>query len=396
MTTKYFIDMKNILLFTYGFLALLLSQCAPKNDGHQPMKEPEAHADEVVMLSTEQMKTIGLELGHLSMQPIGHAVKANGYLETPPQNKAFVSPKITGFVRRIRYLVGDRVQKGQVITVLESLEFLEMQQQYLDLSARLDFLKNEYERQETLSAQDGTARKTYIKAQSDYRAALASFSGLTEKLKLIGADMKALENGTLSAEIYVRAPIDGVVSAVHAVLGAQVRPGEPIMAIVNPEHLHLELRVFEKDIMKIEKGQPVLFTIPNSGPEVYEGEVFLVGQNLEEDRRYIQVHVHFEEEKGDFKVGMYARASFITGSDTAMVVPASALVADGGNTYLFVKSTEQDGQTGFQRIPVTTGMEEQGMTEITNIDETHRQSEIVTGGAFYLLNAFAEGGGHGH
>ena len=70
----------------------------------------------------------------------------------------------------------------------------------------------------------------------------------------------------------------------NVVKGLFVSPAEEILEIIDNDHIHLELNVFEKDIMKLEKGQTIWFKIPESSSETFEAKVYLIGANIEENR----------------------------------------------------------------------------------------------------------------
>jgi len=55
------------------------------------------------------------------------------------------------------------------------------------------------------------------------------------------------------SETTIYAPIDGSITKVNVSKGMYVSPSDEIMEIINTDHIHLELSVFEKDIMKIRK-----------------------------------------------------------------------------------------------------------------------------------------------
>lgn len=346
-----------------------------------------------VVLDTDQIRAIGLETGHIEVRNLSSGVRANGYIDVPPQNKAVISPFVTGYVREVRMLVGDRVRRGQVIAVLESLEYLEMQENYLDLSNSLEYLKDEYERKKTLQEQNAIARKQYLLARSEYRRADASMRALREKLILLHADLDQLEAGKVNPLLYIRSPINGSITDVMTVIGRHLDPHEEMMEIMNPDHFHLELNVFEKDIMRIEEGQRVFFRIPNLDHERFEGEVFLIGQNLEQEQRYIRVHVHIDDTQRKFKVGMYVTASIAVQDNRVEAVPASAVLAEGEKKYVFVQKAREDSTAVFFRHEVVTGIEDQGLVQLKYHEGIEQGDKIVVRGAFYLMNAFADVGG---
>ncbi|MCK5104210.1 MAG: efflux RND transporter periplasmic adaptor subunit, partial [Cyclobacteriaceae bacterium] len=140
----------------YIIFVLILSM-ACSNEKEQDQTEVKATTSgsvNSVDLTPGQVSAIKLRLGHIEKRNLTNVIKANGYLDVPPQNNAVISPMITGYVRKINFLVGDNVKKGQTMAELESMDYIDMQQQYIELNARIAFLKEEYDRQKLLREQD--------------------------------------------------------------------------------------------------------------------------------------------------------------------------------------------------------------------------------------------------
>jgi len=344
-----------------------------------------------VVLSSEQISAIKLKSGHIEERNLKHVIRANGYLDVPPQNQAVISPMITGYVKKINFLVGDNVKKGQVMAELESMEFIDLQQQFIELNARMEFLKEDYNRQKLLRDQDAVSKKKFLMAEVDYKTAVSTLDGLKAKLNLLGVDFEKLNQGNIEPRILMRAPISGSVKGMNTLIGRHVDPSEEIFEIVNPEHLHLELSVYEQDVPKVKKGQKVWFKVPNQADSVFEGEVFLVGKNLTENKRSINVHVHIHGDESQFTVGMYANASIVLEDHPSPALPVTAVVVDGSNKYVFKKSEDAKGKIVFEKVPVFTGIESDGLIELTSMKGLSLSDDIVVDGAFYLLNAFTAG-----
>lgn len=376
----------NFLLF---FWIIFLASCQEKaKDAISEAPGDATFQSNQASLSTAQIEAIGLKTGKIEQRNLTNIIKANGYVDVPPQNKAAISPFISGYIRDIRFLIGDQVKRGQVMAVIESMEYLEKQQQYIELESRLEYLENEFHRQETLVKENAVSRKKFLQAQTDYRSALAVYNGLKEELRIYGADFEALRAGEVRAMLYIRSPIDGTVSDVYGVIGRHVDPEEEIFEILNPEHLHLELSVFEKDILKVQKDQKVIFSVPNMGGQSYFGTVFLVGQNLEEHQRYVKVHVHMDDVSTPCKVGMYVNASIVVEDILVDAVPMVAVVQQGNKEYVFKMVSSDQNRKVFERTEVITGIKDQDYVELKLFDGINPEDEIVTAGAFYLSNKF--------
>ena len=348
--------------------------------------------NQVVILNAKQVKAIKIKAGKIEKRSISGVIKANGFLDVPPQNKAVISPMITGYMRKVNFLVGDNVRKGQVVAELESMEYIDLQQQYMQLMSKIKYLKEDFERQKLLREEDAVSRKKYVMAEMEYKSAVSEFNGLNSKLEMLNVDKDRLEKGLIAPNLLVRAPISGSVKKLNTMIGKHIDPSEEIMEIVNPEHLHLELSVFEKDVLKVKKDQKVWFQIPNVDNQRFEGLVFLVGKDLSEEKRSINVHVHINEDQTQFAVGMYATATIITTENTLYTLPVSAIVNDGNKEFIFRQQTLNEHELSYERIPIITGQESDGLVEIAYLNDIGPDDEIVIEGAFYLLNAFSSEG----
>jgi cobalt-zinc-cadmium efflux system membrane fusion protein len=346
-------------------------------------------AENTVVLNPEQVSAINIKTGHIAKINMKNVIKANGYFDVPPQNNAVVSPMISGYVRQINFLIGDNVKKGQVLAELESMEFIDIQQQYVETNARLAFLKEEYDRQIMLQENDAVSRKQFLTVEADYKTTLSTFDGLKSKLSLIGVNFQTLGDGKIEPRFSLRSPINGSVKKMNTVVGRFAAPSEELYEIVDTDHLHIELSVYEKDVLKVKKGQKVWFKVPSQAAAIYEGEVFLVGQDLSEDKRAINVHVHIHENSADFTVGMYANASIEVEDNPSYTLPVTAIVTEGANKYLFQKEIPSGGGIAFKKVQVFTGIEADGLIELVSMDQLTETDEIVIDGSFYLLNAFS-------
>jgi cobalt-zinc-cadmium efflux system membrane fusion protein len=148
-------------------MGLLLSSCG----GNSEETANEEHHDEkldVVELTNAQYKTVGIELGIIEMRTISGTIPASGMLDVPPQSKVSISAPMGGFVKSTDLLQGSRVEKGQIVAVMQHQDYLQLQQDYLENISQLEFLKSEYERQEELAKENVNAKKSLEQAKANY------------------------------------------------------------------------------------------------------------------------------------------------------------------------------------------------------------------------------------
>ena len=239
-------------------------------------------------------------------------ISVRGYVDVPPEQRVSVSPFFGGYVQEIKVLPGTHVNKGAVLFTLQNPFYVELQQQYLEAVQQLDYLKEDYERQKVLSGEEIVSRKNYKKAEADYKVMTTKASGLREQLKMLGLSISAIEQGRLSSSVSVRSTITGSVTEVNIQKGVYVDPKDVAINIINTDHLHLELEIFEQDASRIREGQEIRFTVPELSKQEYTGAVYLVVPSIDLQKRTILVHGHIEEEyESEFLPGMYVDARIL-------------------------------------------------------------------------------------
>jgi cobalt-zinc-cadmium efflux system membrane fusion protein len=161
-----------------------------------------------------------------------------------------------------------------------------------------------------------------------------------------------------------------------------ITPSDVIIEIVDPGHFHLELSVFEKDVLKIKEGQDILFRIPEAGQILYKGEVILVGKSVEGEERAVKIHGHLAgDEKINFVTGMFVEADILIGKRKSHGLPSEAVLNMGNDHFIFIKTFEEGEKMFFVRRKVEIGQISETLTEILG---DHDTSNILIKGAFNL------------
>lgn len=361
-------------------LTFLLTSCKDKDTNTPEMEED----SNLITLTEEQYQSNAFETDPLSKQVFPTYIRTQGVIDVPPQNKAAIHAMMGGFVKNISLLVGDQVSKGQVILTLENPQFVELQQDFLETNEQLFFLKSEYERQATLYDEKITSQKNFLKAESDYKTAVARVESLKKRLQLVGINPGNLQPGNIRSQVQLRAPISGSVSAIYIRSGSYVSENEPLMEIVNNDHMHLEIQVFERDIPKLKKDQIIVFKTSETSSESYEGTVHLIGTTVNSQTRTTQVHGHIPDSIANrFAVGMFVEAQIETGSTTSRALPKDAVVEVEGNFFALLKEDAEGFQ--FKKVTITPGKEHNGFVEIKNADTFPASGQFLVKGAYNLI-----------
>jgi cobalt-zinc-cadmium efflux system membrane fusion protein len=379
--------MKRILYYFIQFIFVIsIFNCKNVEPIHRSdVQEDLNPEDTVIELSSEQFEQNAMTMGNLEEKSFPELVQANGLIDVPPANRAVVSATMGGYIKNTHLLIGDRVTKGQALVTIENPDFVTLQQEYLEIKEQLTYLKSEYERQQILIKENISSQKSFLKAESDYKKAEATYKGLRKQLDLLKISPSDVEKGIISTTSTLNAPISGSITQVNISLGMYVSPATPIIEIVDNDHIHLELSVFEKDIMRLHKGQEISFEIPEASSEVYAAEVYLISTSIEENRT-VKVHGHLKDlTRHNFLIGMFVHATIIISDNVTMSIPSEAIVSNEGTSYLLLLESEKDKVYSFKPVKVEIGDVYNGYSVIKNLNDFPENARILTKGAFTLV-----------
>lgn len=375
--------MKSII-YTLFSICLIFTLVGCGNNKKESDNNTEQNTDRRIVLSKEQFIQNNMVIGSIEKKPFPTIVQVNGMIDVPPENRAVVNSSMGGYIKTTPLLVGDIVKKGQVLATIENLDFVTMQQEYLEIKEQLNYLKSEYDRQKTMFNENISSQKSYFKAESNYKTAVAKYNGFKKQLTMLNISPTNVESGNITSVIRIYAPISGSITKVNVSKGTYVSPAASIMEIIDNDHIHLELSVFEKDIMKVKKEQKIKFKIPEASEETFDAKVYLVGTAIDENRT-IKVHGHPLDESNRFLTGMFVNADIITDSSVSNALPETAIVEIDESHYVLVLDEENNSDYYFTQIKVGQGKTFNGYTEIHDNVLLKASDKFLVNGAFSLI-----------
>jgi membrane fusion protein, heavy metal efflux system len=368
-----------LLLLVVGVVACNKNQPTEKTEIATPEE-----ATNIVSLTTAQVETAGIELGKIEQRQISGTIKVNGMLDVPPQQMVSISVPMGGFLKTTSLLQGSRVEKGQAIATVENLDFIQIQQDFLESRNQLELAQTEYLRQQELAKENVNSTKTLQQAKSQFTNWSIKSRALSEKLKLLNIKSEAIEAGNFSSTITLYSPISGYVTDMNVNVGKFANPGDVLFTIVDTEHLHAELTVFEKDFSKIKVGQKIRFSLNNETTERM-ATVYLIGREIAPDRT-VRIHGHLDKEDKNLLPGMYLNAKIETGGAMVNALPSEAIIDFADKKYIFVFDGKTDVGVNYRIVEIQTSNSEMNFTEIVLTGADLSDWQVVTKGAYALLS----------
>lgn len=286
--------------------SLLIAACNNKKQTTETEEAAEAPKNEV----TDTTCTAAVQEvdGMSGATNVAKEPSFNGIFVVPSQRKATVTLTMGGIIRNTSLMVGQYVKKGTVIATLDNPEFIDLQQNFLDAAARLEYLEKEYIRQKNLAKEEAASQKQFQSTKADYLAGKTKYEGLKAQLSLLGINASRLKAGNIMTRLRITAPISGYVTNTNVNVGKYLNAGEPVCDIIDKSHLLLQLTAYEKDLSKLKVGSEMEFTVNGMPGKVFNAVLYSIDQKVDTENRSIKVYAKLKESNSIFRPGMYVSA----------------------------------------------------------------------------------------
>ena len=360
-----------------------------QGDGHD---HGAGHADELV-LTPEAIRGSGIRVAKATRQTLVSTITAPARVAYDAEQVAHIGSVLTGRVAELKVRVGDTVQKGDVLVVIDSTELGEAQSDYLQkrtavetAKPAVDIAKSAYDRAKQLyEKSQGTTLTELQKRQGEYQAAQgalrsaeAALTAAENRLRLLGMPKEAVQalgkGDDIDPKYAVRAPIGGRVIEREVTLGELVGPEkERLMTIADLGTVWVLADVPEAKLGEISNASKVQITVPALGSQTFDGTVSYVSPELDPSTRTARVRVEVENPEAKLLPGMFARAEITAAAtedsaEPVVAVPQEAVQTVEGEPAIFVPvegepNTFAKRQVGIGRalggmVPVFAGLKE--------------------------------------
>ncbi len=300
--------------------------------------------------------------------------------------QATLYAKVSGYVQSIKVDKGDRVNKGDVLALLDVPE---IDKQYQSALASVQQAQAEERRaraetslkQVTYERLAGVRQaKPDVLPQQDVDAARAAYEAAQgdadlskAKVALARAEVGRLE--ALRQFAKITAPYDGVITARFVDPGALIQQGTscagtPLLTIASVNTVRVYIYVPEADVSYVDQGKPamvLLDALPGTG---FSSAITRIANAVDPQTRTMKTEIDLPNPGHRILPGMYGTAAVkLVTESKALFVPGPAIRRDEDGRP-FVYTVEQHR---IRKIPVQTGLDEGSMIEVHGL----RRSQVV-------------------
>ncbi|HHT9119936.1 MAG TPA: efflux RND transporter periplasmic adaptor subunit [Candidatus Hypogeohydataceae bacterium YC41] len=375
-------------------VSLLLSfSCQEKGAAAPPsgnktirkVEKPSQQDKAVVRLTKESYELLAFQTAIAEKKKIEKQLKVTAEIQFNANKVFHIGPRVPGRVVEVFADLGDEVQKGQKLALLDSVELGKAISEYLTSQTKLEVSKTNFARETRLWEKKITSEKEMLDCKSACLQAQAEFGAAEGKLHLLGLtdeDIETLKPQTHATAIFpILSPFNGTVVEKHIALGEMTEPATKLFTIADLSILWIILDIYEKDLPKIKLGQQVGVAVRSYPEEEFRGKIAYISDVVDEKSRTLKVRVDIDNREKKLKPGMFATAKISTAAPEAverLVVPHEAIESYEGKKVVFLAL----GNYAFKMTEVKAGEEFDGYVEI--VEGLKEGDEVVNKGAFYL------------
>jgi cobalt-zinc-cadmium efflux system membrane fusion protein len=366
---------------------------------------PNALSPQPGAATAESAQSHAIEAEIVAPQAIAGAIVATGKILVMEDRMANIGPVHEGRIVNLYAGQGSVVRRGQKLADLESSDIDQAEADYLKAladyenarrtsAAEVKFAQATYDRTKMLFEKTITAGKNLQEAEHNLELAKATaassiagsrvaVSSARRHLLILGlkdSAIDALESKPGLASVFsLTSPISGVVVERNATIGATVGSDANLFKIIDVSSVWIDANVFEKDLGRVRRGQEVRVTVPAFPGSSFVGRVILVSSVVDPESRSVKVRTEVPNPDGRLKPDMFANVEIITDMHrTAISIPQSALLDDGGKKVVFVMAGN-----GYEKRAVTAGIQSADRVEI--LDGLQAGDKVVVKGNYLLL-----------
>ena len=254
-----------------------------------------------------------------------------------------LASQMMGTIIEIRVREGDRVQRGQVLAVIDDAQpraaldraaaaAAASEQQLAATNSDLALTESTLKRYQTLYDRKSVSPQEFDEVKARQQSALAR----RDMAQADQAQAKAALTQAHTSLDYarIRAPFDGVVTSKRTDIGSLASPGMPILTVEDQRRYRLEVTLNENDLRYVRIGRSVAIAIDSLNASV-AGRVNEIVPAADASTRSFLVKIDLPADKS-LRSGLFGRAEFPRGERPSLLIPRTAVVDRGQLQGVFV------------------------------------------------------------
>jgi membrane fusion protein, heavy metal efflux system len=341
----------------------------------------------LVKLSAADVEAAGIELAAVQSGTIARRIIVPGTIRAPADRIAHVAVRLSGIVAELRKNVGDPVDAGEILAILESREVANVKSEYLAARVTNELQQEMLNRDTTLWERKVIADQQLLRSRNAAANAKIANDSARQKLFALGltekeiAGLQNVPEASLRRQ-EIRSPIAGRILERKAALGVVVGRDNletELYVVADLDRTWAELAVSPEEVGSIRVGQIVSVSVRGISDKA-EGKVIYVSPIVDRDTHKVHVVAEINNRDGIWRPGSFVSAAIVFDRQSVPIaVSVDAVQTMDGRPVAFVRTGE-----GFQKRQVVLGQSDDRATEVVS---GLRPDETIAVSNTFLLKA---------
>ena len=340
---------------TYGLVPLasliLLAALQGCSSSSQSAASGSPSAQAATPSATEYLApdTKGIQTVTVQKTAVPEYLDLPAHIEADPTGVVHVYPPAGGRIVQMEVRPWDHVVKGQPLAVIESADLSRSVADYQKARADNQVKQAQLNRAKDLYEHNAIAEKDYQQAQADALSSQADLAAAREQIRVFGMDP---DHAT--SDLSVVAPRSGVILDVGAAPGEYSKSldaPEPLCTVADIGTVWAIGDIYENDLAAAKTGQGATVTLTAYPGRHWSGRVGVVSDAVDPATRTLHLRITLANPGERIKPEMFGSIRLTRSISQAILVPASAVIREGNDSYVFVAET----QGRFERRNVSVG-----------------------------------------
>ena len=344
----------------------------------------------VRFVSAEVARNAGLQFETVRERPVSRTLNCNAEIDYNQTRFARVASRVAGVVQAVERDVGDHLEPGDILAVVDSVELAAARAECQQAAATVLLWEQNHDRIHKLVEQGIAGAAEDLEAENKLAESKIGLSSAEQKLRTLGMTEEQIarlrDGGDAGPMHAVKAPFAGEIVERTAVIGEVIDTTRPLFTIADTHKMWAMLDVYEADIAQVRVAQPVVVMVDGLRGETFGGVITWISRQIDPQTRTLRIRAELDNTEGLLRANMFGRAIItIYDRQPLVVVPKSAVQWDGCCNIAFVRRTD----LLYEPRKLRLGYETDDYLEVIN--GLQEGETVVTQGSFLLKTEIMKG-----
>lgn len=344
----------------------------------------------VRLASPEVVSTVGLQVERVGQAPLRRSLEVLAEIDYDARRFVRISPRAPGFIAAVHAELGQTVQAGEPLAVIDSTVVGSAKSGLLQALERAELWEANAAQVEGLLDKQLTLQSAALEARAQLAESRIALQAAEQKLQNLGLDKAQIsavrKDRDTASRLDVVAPIAGTIVELSAVLGERADESTPMVSVADTSSMWALLDVPVGEARHVRIGQPVMLNLDGLEDQTLGGEITWISTSVDVRTRTIKVRAEFANSGGQLRAGSFGKARIVTRDDSgAVLVPKSAVQWEGCCNVAFVRRSA----TEFVPRKLMLGYDAGDHFEV--LSGLSAGEDVVTVGSFLLKTELMRG-----